>query len=190
MGSLVDTSDPHAVNDAYDIETVWNDDARVWRITAKITTARTRILPVHPNRGVWESKAQLNDFLNAMLNPDNGPIGICDLYDTTPAKQYVQGYYGRWDQQNQEWASRQYQGLVFDVLSGPNGELVVNGVDIGRHVSDFNEGTWWSSVGHLSAHQKSMVTRGSKPSDHPCRTPSGEPESMTGVNTVVDNVRW
>lgn len=192
MNNLVDVSDPYAVNDAYNIETVWNDAEETWEMSAEITTARTHVLPVHPNRGEWESMEQLNDYLRAMLQPGDGPgMGLCELYNNgTPLRQVFSGYYGRWDSQDGEWAQRQYRGFVYDLISGPNGELVVNGADISREVPDFNEGYWWSGAGHLSAHQYSNVSRNPVEGNEPCHDVDGEPDPIPDAMTRIDEVKW
>ena len=188
MQELVDTGDPYAVRDAYNIETVWNSEDASWHVSANVTTPESRILPVHPNRGHWESMEELNNYVYTALAIEGGAqLGdFCvDRHDIA-----FRGFYGRWDTKEGEWAPRQNGGFIFDMISGPNGELLVDGVDMSREFDNVQQAEYTSPGGHLKARQRSQISRDITEGNSQCRTNDGEADPIPNAETIIDHVGW
>ena len=130
MGNLPNTDDPYALREAWNMETSYDSNTGEFKVNGEITTPESRIIPTPSNGGNWESMEVLNNYINALTGADGLPeqMDICK-----PDKYWVmefEGFYGRWDAGNGQWAGVQGQGPIWDAITGPNGNLTVDGVNI------------------------------------------------------------
>jgi hypothetical protein len=134
MTNLVDVQDGDEVNDAYAIETQYNDNTDTYIVEARTTTTETELLPVHPNDGVWtndEVTSYINDVLGLtqggpvppiedFLDPDKCSVGNTPL---PSFKVYFAGGYERYDVSEDKFADSSPRLFLIDLLAGPNGDL-------------------------------------------------------------------
>lgn len=190
MNELIDSGDPDAIRDAYGIQTEWNSEKQVLESYVEPQFVEARVLPVNPNRGNWESLDDLNDYINTMMGVPDGHL--CDLCNPLTCRMQTRtsGFYGRWDSQEGEWAERQRGGFIFDAVSGPNGELTVNGIDVGRIIPDPQCSA--AQDGNLGVAQCSFV--GMSVTEHMDRVCEDRDDWQGGrlpiAGTRIDEVAW
>ena len=193
MNNLVDTSDPEAVREAYQIESSWNPDAELWEVKATVPTPQQMILPVHPNQGNWQSADQLNEYLSTAYGADieDAGLGYCGEPLTNVRFSFT-GFIGRWDSASGQWASEQDMGFPYSLISGPDGNVTVNGEDYTEQLFADECASATSSGGNLYAEQCSR-TIGSSPHHDPgdCN-PDNEKQSTLKprASTVAHDFHW
>jgi hypothetical protein len=139
MTNLVDVTDPEEVNDAYAIETTYNDSDDTYIVEARTTTTETELLPVHPNDGVWTNE-EATTYINEVLGLTGGPAPpIDDLLDVDKCSVggnpfqsftvYFSGGYERYDGDQQTFATTGIRNFIVDLLADPYGDLEIETPD-------------------------------------------------------------
>lgn len=126
--SLLDVSDPSAVRQALNIETTYDSTTETYHVTGYISDGQNLILPVHPNGGAWATLSDLTKYINELLGTNGLDVPEVDLCN--PAASITMrftGFYGRWDSSLDQWASVQYNEPLADLISGPGGDIVIDG---------------------------------------------------------------
>jgi hypothetical protein len=129
---LLGVDDPHQLRQALRLTTIYNANTNKYEVSYNVSTADTKILTLHSNRGDWQSLTHLNDYLNALVfgpagppEPGLGRVDFCDLTDLSFQQQT--GFFGRWDQEEQGWTPFQLQNVIFAAVSDPSGVVHVDG---------------------------------------------------------------
>lgn len=175
--NFVDVSDPLAVRDAFNIDSSYNANTHTWYVHAETTTARTHVLPIHPNRGEWSSLQELSDYINAAFGTE---IDFAD--EQVQLMIEFDGAYGRYDTLQGQWAPTQSRNLFEDLASGPDGTLDVDGEDLAAGIDP--NCLYGKSDGDLKASQCSEVGQ------RPAYLDGGSIAFDAFAETMVFDVVW
>jgi hypothetical protein len=151
--NLVDTSDPAAVRDMYNISSTYDSSTNTLYVTTDFDDPASRFLPVHPNGGSWDSLQELNDYLTILLGADELDmiVDICNPSLRISITHTFRSY--RWNPNTGEL--RDSITIIEDAITGWNSELIVDGADLSDFAIVFNCAQ--GSDGDLSSEQCSSA---------------------------------
>lgn len=154
LANFVSPDDPETLRLAAEMDTIYDEEADEYVVFADATNFNGGgILPTRSNGAEWSSLDALQEYLSILLDVPREEDGSLPT-----VRFYQQGHISKFDQATDQWAPYQYDNLILDAISGPEGDIDVplSGHSWSTVYNDFDGGTQQSGL--LKVEQGAYLT--------------------------------